>query len=157
MPENGRRALLLGVLLVVSARCSEIVEEPAEGPEQLARQLFDLARHDEPSAEELERLVEIAPGRRTRTALLEALDLLGRLPPPRVEAIVPLAGLDRVAVDLIIEGPEGGSSRCSVQLGKSTGEWKVLWFAGPGFSWPAYSTMGNGLATRPSPGDDAVR
>jgi hypothetical protein len=146
------------LVLMMLTSCGE--REPADsgGPGQTALQLFELARSEQPSDDMIVTLFGAGLDERQRTALLEALSDLPiplTVEPVGIEA---LQELDRVVVDLTAGLPAGGLAHYSLQLEPAAqGEWRILWFQGPGVEWPRRERPGGeGLTTSALPdGDEA--
>ena len=145
------------VLVMLTACGEEGPIEPA-GPEQTALQLFELARSEEPSDELIAALFGAGLDERERAALFEALDALSTASTVEAVGSEALEGLNRVAVDLLAGLPAGGTARYSVQLEPSAqGEWRILWFQGPGVEWPRRKRpRGTGLTTSALPHADGA-
>jgi len=152
-------ALAAVVMLLTLTACGD--EEPygPAGPEKTALQLFELVQAGQPDEEMISALFGAGLEGRNRSALLETL---AAIPAPRaaVELVGSerLEGLDRVVVDLRAELPAGGMASYSVQLEPaSPGEWKILWFQGPGLEWPRRERPhGEGLTTSAPPQVDGA-
>ena len=146
------------VLLMLTA-CGD--EEPSgpPGPEETALQLFELAQSEQPADELIATLFGAGLEGRKRTALLESLSALSA--PSAVEAVGSerLEGLDRVVVDLEAGLPAGGMAGYSVQLEPTAqGEWRILWFQGPGVEWPRRERpRSEGLTTSAPPEGDGAQ
>jgi len=155
-PFRAVSAAILAVLILTA--CGE--EEPATqaGPEQTALRLFELAQDKQPPEELISELFGPGLDDRERAALLDALSALAGPSAPEAAGSERLEGLDRVAVDIAAALPAGGEARYSVQLEQTAqGEWKILWFQGPGLAWPSKARpRGDGLTTSSGPDGDGT-
>jgi hypothetical protein len=155
-PFRAVSAATLAVLILTA--CGE--EEPATqaGPEQTALRMFELAQDKQPSEQLISELFGAGLDERERVALLEALSALAE--PSALEATgsEQLEGLNRVVVDIAAALPAGGEARYSVQLEQTAqGEWRILWFQGPGLAWPSKARpRGDGLTTSAGPDGDGA-
>lgn len=122
-------------------------EHPAA---RVALDVFELARLDEPSEEQLG-LFEADTSLAARAALLDALDGLALSTAPRLLAVQE-AGGDEAFVDFAAALDGGGEALFTVRV-RSTGpdSWRVTWFQGPGVEWPERSTAGDGLSSSNPP------
>lgn len=123
----------------------------AEDPAAVSLRLFELARIDEPSDEQLGTTFDPALAADGRAALLDALSTLAHLSSPQVVDLHQPAGPDDAFADLVAELHGGGTAHFTVRLrrgGDETDPWRVTWFQGPGVEWPATrSKRGAGLTT----------
>ena len=156
LPRPGRLATV--VLLVAATACQDQGQAPSN-PEQAARELFRLARQNEPDPDEVDRLFGPAVDARRRAALHDALELLRDASEPRVLDTLALEdGERRVIVDLTADLRGDGSARFSVLVEHVAAEWRVTWFQGPGVGWPPERRRRDeGLSTSPPPGPSQVR
>ena len=146
-----RGSWLPAVLLLASCAGSEIQEVPAPG--NLALELFEIAREEDPAPERLDALFELGHDDRLRAELGDALELLAVAVDPQIVRVEPMAGPGKTAVDLVAGLPGGGSADYSVQFAEREGVWKIVWFDGPGVDWPTRSRgRDEGLSSSPAPG-----
>ncbi len=143
-----------GLLVVVVALASCGRGEDSD-PGAVAMRLFELARIDEPTDEQLRRAFDPLPPAEQRAALLDALSTLVDVASLRIVDVDQPAGPDDAFADLAGLLPGGGSAHFTVRLRKRTegpDPWRITWFQGPGIEWPAAgSERGNGLSTSAPP------
>ena len=110
---------------------------PQPGPDDLAQELFRLARQRPLAEERISVLFDLEADDPRRASLFDALDGLTAGTEPQISDIQTMSDLPRTVVDLYTELPGGGVARYSVQLEAAEGgRWIVRWFHGPGVAWP---------------------
>jgi len=133
----GRRcpAAPLALLAILVFGCCRPPAPPT--PEDVALQLFELARQEEPDPRLLDACFGPLPDESARAALLDALEPLAAASAPRVVARETLPDAGVVVVDVVAGLRGRGSADYSMHLEGSDEEgWKVRWFRGPGVEWP---------------------
>jgi hypothetical protein len=144
--------LLAGGLALAVAAC--IAPEDG-GSEQgdAALRLFDLARIDEPTDEQLQAVIAEVPAADRRAQLLDALAALADASDPRVVEIVQPAGPGDAFVDLTARLADGGEARFGVRVATvEPNAWRVRWFQGPDVDWPpSRRPQGDALSTSAPP------
>jgi len=115
----------------------------------VATRLFEVARSADAEARHVPDFFVAPPDGAAAAALHDVLDELARVEGPRVLAVEPIDGPDRVAVDVLGSPASGGTARYSLHLARRAGTWKVEWISGPALSWPARAagSRGPGLSS----------
>jgi hypothetical protein len=146
-------AFLFVICLAGSLAACRATPDPDAGPSRAALRLFELARVEDPTDEQLGRLVDPVPRDGALASFLDALSGLGTAADPEVIAVSRPEGPEDAFVDLAAELPGGGSARFSVRLRASGAEtWRVSWFQGPGVEWPtSRAGRDQGLSTSAPP------
>jgi hypothetical protein len=144
-------AALLAALLACGDGNGDRVDEPGAA----ALRLFEVARVDEPTDEQLRATFVSVPREDARAVLLDALAALAR--PEElviVDILRPAGAEDDAFVDLAAPLPGGGVAHFNVRLRTAEpGSWRVSWFGGPGVEWPpSPARRGDGLTSSAPPG-----
>jgi len=115
----------------------------------VATQLFEVERSAEPETRPIPDSFAVPPDGAAAAALDDVLDELAHVVAPRVVAVEPLDGPDRVAVDVLGSPPGGGTARYSLHLARHAERWRVEWIGGPALTWPRRATgaRGSGLSS----------
>jgi hypothetical protein len=141
--------VLAGGLALAVAACITPDDGSSEQGDAALR-LFELARIDEPTDEQLQAVIAEVPAADRRAQLLDALAALAETSEPRVLEVVQPAGPDDAFVDLTARLAGGGEARFSVRVAAvEPSSWRVHWFHGPDVDWPA-SRRPRGEALSPS-------
>lgn len=149
-----RRAGGVLVLLATFAACGgPDGERHGDDPGGAALRLFELARIDEPTDDQLRGALDQLPHPDRRGVLLDALAALAPVEDPRVVEVVQPAGPEDAFVDLAAGLPGGGIAHFNVRLRSvEPGSWRVSWFRGPGVEWPpSRAGQGQGLSSSAPP------
>jgi hypothetical protein len=149
-----RRAGALVVLLASLAACGGPDDERGvDDPGLAALRLFELARIDEPTDDQLRVALDPVPVEDGRAALLDALAALTLAEDLYIVEVVQPAGPEDAFVDLAAELPGGGVAHFNVRLRwVEPGSWRVSWFRGPGVEWPpSPAGPGQGLSSSAPP------
>lgn len=149
----GDVALRTGALLAVLATLAACGGRGADDPGLAALRLFELARIDEPTDDQLRETVVWEPGDGGRATLLDALAALTPAEDPQIVEVVQPAGPEDAFVDLAAGLPGGGVAHFNVRLRSvGPGSWRASWFRGPGVEWPPSSVLpGQGLSSSAPP------
>jgi hypothetical protein len=105
-----------------------------------ATDLFVVARSADPESGRASDLFVAPPRGAARAKLYDVLEELARVEDPRVVAVEPIDGPDRVAVDILGSPASGAVARYSVHLVRRDGAFRVEWIGGPALRWPARPT-----------------
>jgi len=149
---RSRSRLLAGGLALAVTAC---VTPDDGGSDQgdAALRLFDLARIEEPTDEQLHSVLAEVPAADGRAQLLDALAALADASDPRIVEIVQPAGPGDAFVDLTARLADGGEARFGVRVAAVEADtWRVRWFQGPDVDWPASRRpRGDALSTSAPP------
>jgi hypothetical protein len=145
----------LGVALL-SLRCGPAGDDlaPPRSPGEAALRSFALAHATDLDLEAVQAVLDDSAVESDRTAAFEAIEALGQAHDPRVDAVVPLPGLDRSAVDVTADLKGGGSAQYSFQVAeRSDASWRIVAINAPGVEWPRPSGKGAGLSVSAPAGE----
>jgi hypothetical protein len=145
-----------GGLALALAACVAPPEDGAGDQGEAALRLFELARIDEPTDEQLQAVLAEVPAADSRAQLLDALAALAGTSEARVLAVNRPAGPDDAFVDLTARLADGGEARFGVRIAAiEPNSWRVRWFHGPDVDWPASRRpRGDALSTSAPPSTD---
>jgi hypothetical protein len=148
-----RAGALLAVLATLAACGGRGDERGADDPGLAALRLFELARIDEPTDDELRETMVRVPGEGGRATLLDALAALTAEEDPQIVEVVQPESPEDAFVDLAAGLPGGGVAHFNVRLRSvEPGSWRVSWFRGPGVEWPPSPALrGQGLSSSAPP------
>jgi hypothetical protein len=127
----------LVVTATLALACAGPRTGPAAEPADAVTRVFDMGREPDAGERRLDDLFAAPPAGTARGGLHDVLDALARVDAPRVLAIAPIDGEDRVAVDVEGRPDGGGTATYAVHLVRVDGAWKVEWIGGPSLAWPA--------------------
>jgi len=124
------------ICLVLLAGCAAPPPDSST-PEGAALVLLKIAAETPLSIERIEALFGPAAGSEPSADLFDALAGLAGCTDAEVVSAQPLEAIAKVAVDLTAKLAGGGQAEIAVQLQSTEqGQYRVIWFSGPGTEWP---------------------